>query len=208
MSPDDLVRAIVAASNAMRRCERKHGDDAESAWACAMDDDAVRGLDETQFFWFFPLNKVVRVDFSHLDALPRGVTPSRLGRATGGRRRRNLLGGAMPGRDDFGWDSVTDERRTLPANLPADLRDIVKAQPPDAPRDVTERFRIMGDNGLAQFWARQWERSTSVNVESGVYDARDAYLTMSEEQYDAHDEFGYDQVRPSHTGPHTTAFAW
>ena len=70
MSPDDLVRAIVAASNAMRRCERKHGDDAESAWACAMDDDAVRGLDETQFFWFFPLNKVVRVDFSHLDALP------------------------------------------------------------------------------------------------------------------------------------------
>ena len=79
---------------------------------------------------------------------------------------------------------------------------------PDAPRDVTERFRIMGDNGLAQFWARQWERSTSVNVESGVYDARDAYLTMSEEQYDAHDEFGYDQVRPSHTGPHTTAFAW
>ena len=208
MSPDDLVRAIVAASNAMRRCERKHGDDAESAWACAMDDDAVRGLDETQFFWFFPLNKVVRVDFSHLDALPRGVTPSRLGRATGGRRRRNLLGGAMPGRGDFGWDSVTDERRTLPANLPADLRDVVKAQPPDAPRDVTERFRIMGDNGLAQFWARQWERSTSVNVESGVYDARDAYLTMSEEQYDAHDEFWYDQVRPSHTGPHTTAFAW
>ena len=51
----------------------------------------------------------------------------------------------------------------------------------------------MANDTFSRFWSRQWDVSTALNTMSGVDDARDSYLTMTEEQYDAHDNYGYDQ---------------
>jgi len=69
----------------------------------------------------------------------------------------------------------------------------VADQPRDAPRDVTENIKALGNDNLARLFAKQWERASVVNVASGVFPARKSYLTMSEQQYDQHDQFGYDQ---------------
>ena len=45
----------------------------------------------------------------------------------------------------------------------------------------------------AKFWPQPGEASTAAQRRPRVFRARDSYLTMTEEQYDAHDNFGYDQ---------------
>ena len=109
-------------------------------------------------------------------------------------------------------------------------RGVVADQPRDAPRDITENIKALGNDNLARLFAKQWERASVVNVASGVFPARKvrvgalfpnpgtvlsivqsnyshtwperltlfveepkSYLTMSEQQYDQHDQFGYDQ---------------
>ena len=44
------------------------------AWECTIASAAVRRLDEMQLFWFFPLGKIVRVDYNRLDAIADGRT--------------------------------------------------------------------------------------------------------------------------------------
>ena len=91
--------------------------------------------------------------------------------------------------------SVVAATRAPHANSVAALerRGVVRDQPRDAPRDVTTVRPALADDAFARFWSRQWERSTLENVASGVFPARDSYLTMTGAQYDAHDHFAYDQ---------------
>ena len=198
MEPFEFVEMVEAASEAMARCEDAFAgvtsdssddeDDAKKAWACAFAAPEIRALDETQLFWFFPLGKIVGVTYRRLDDLPA-----------------EIMRDAGVDQDDDDDDDDSD-RSADPSseNLPrrpsrASLRRLrrlgrfVRAQPRDAPRDITETWPLLGNSTYAKFWARQWEASTRRNVESGVFRARDSYLTMTEEQYDAHDNFGYDQ---------------
>lgn len=300
IEPSEFVDMVEAASEVVTRCEETFSlnraypiprDERESeeeetvrrrevAWECAMAAEEVRRLDEMQLFWFFPLGKIVRVEFNRLDMLPDDVlagtaftTPPpgrqqhtpRLGAGssrgagdivsafgaeddsevdavyvdevqlasvlpnsiaadagaagaenassslltqdaafaenhagTSGNNNSNVSGGVGGG--DGGGSGThgvgEDETTALAQHDPETLRRlqrVLRRQPSDAPRDVTERFRVMGNSNNSKFWARRWQESTAANVESGIFDARDSYLTMSEEQYDAHDGFGYDQ---------------
>ena len=75
LDPLDFVDDVVAASTAVARCEVAFsaGGNRGAAWECAMASPEVRRLDETQLFWFFPLGKIVRVEFHRLDMLPEEI---------------------------------------------------------------------------------------------------------------------------------------
>ena len=188
----------------------------DAAWACAFAAPEIRALDETQLFWFFPLGKIVGVTYRRLDDLPAKIMRS-AGDAGVEEDENDDDGGeddeegddrsADPSSDDLrteSFSSTSASRNALTSRLARisgapdraslrRLRRFVRAQPRDAPRDITETWPLLGNSTYAKFWARQWEASTRPNVESGVFRARDSYLTMTEEQYDAHDNFGYDQ---------------
>ena len=212
MDPFELAETIEAASDAVERCERalapkKLGD--PDAWACAMSDDAFRALDETQVFWFFPLGKVVAVTYEKIetetteaaeeadgdDAPP--LDASAAASAADDRASPTDVSSAAASSDDASF-AARSFFATVSGASPSrgalrSMRRFVGRQPSDAPRDVTRRFPLLGNGTLSRFWARQWEESTRTNVDSGLFRARDAYLTMTEAQYDAHDEIGYDQ---------------
>jgi FAD/FMN-containing dehydrogenase len=184
LTPRELVDAVSLASNAAARCQDTFplaGD--VRAWDCMRSDANVRRLDETQVFWHFPLGKAVRTDFTRLDAIPGFPTPANLVPYRA-RRQNDNNGGLEPAWIESGVRTNSVDR----------LNGLVRAQPPDAPRDITDTdFPLMANDTFSRFWSRQWDVSTALNTRSGVDDARDAYLSMSEEQYDAHDNYGYDQ---------------
>ena len=212
MDPFELAETIEAASDAVERCERalapkKLGD--PDAWACAMSDDAFRALDETQVFWFFPLGKVVAVTYEKIetetteaaeetdgdDAPP--LDASAAASAADARASPTDVSSAAASSNDASL-AARSFFTTVSGASPSrgalrSMRRFVGRQPSDAPRDVTRRIPLFGNGTLSRFWARQWEESTRTNVDSGLFRARDAYLTMTEAQYDAHDEIGYDQ---------------
>ena len=178
LTPGELVRDVQLASDAAARCHESFPEPGDvRAWKCARSAPDVRRLDETQVFWHFPLGKAVRTDFTRLDSIPGFPTPANPTRRRM-RRNSNSLESA--------WMSTDTSRDgdTSP----------VRAQPPDAPRDITDGdFPLMANDTFSRFWSRQWDVSIALNTMSGVDDARDSYLTMTEEQYDAHDNYGYDQ---------------
>ena len=175
---------------------------------CATSSPEMRRLDETQAFWFFPLGKVTEVSFSRLDDFEEnlGVLINGDGRNDSETNKSYEELRQIP-RHTTSTQPLEDARNNAMANIASSssgtphvssLRslqrsNVVRKQPPDAPRDATDNLKALGDDTFARFFAKQWERSTEVNVESGVFDARDSYLTMSEQQYDTHDQFGYDQ---------------
>jgi hypothetical protein len=185
----------------------------EKRKACALSSPHLRRLDETQAFWFFPLGTLTEVTFARLDDLEDDVRESRkrkgetfdvenetFGNARLARHEsRDTNRGAplfvVPPADVSVAASVVAATHAPHANSVAALerRGVVRDQPRDAPRDVTTVRPALANDTFARFWSRQWERSTLENVASGVFPARDSYLTMTEAQYDAHDHFAYDQ---------------
>ena len=235
IEPGDLVYMIEAASEAVVRCEdafmrnidvdRGPADvknqRRKAAWECAMASAEVRRLDEMQLFWFFPLGRVVQVEFNRLNKLPdeifEGTPFSKAPRRESQSRMPPKL--AAMAVMDSGAAGSTDSKvshaynasrnpsldqtgatyKMKPPETAPDphtlhsLQRVLHRQPMDAPRDTTERLRAMANNNNSKFWAKRWAAATAMNVESGIFDARESYLTMSEEQYDVHDNLGYNQ---------------
>ena len=221
VSPETFASLVEKASDAFARCADAvdAGADeetrAEERKKCAFASPHLRRLDETQAFWFFPLGVVTEVTFARLDDLEDDVrrlgvdsrTPEMEMASSSSEKTGNRVSEKIAKRT---------ETTTRVANPPASVsvaaavvaataephaasvrlleRDgVVRDQPPGAPRDATEVWPALANDTFARFWSRQWERSTRENVASGVFPARDSYLTMSETQYDAHDHFAYDQ---------------
>ena len=214
-SPEAFASSVAKASDAFAACvdalDVTLDEDAyrEKRKACALSSPHLRRLDETQAFWFFPLGTLTEVTFARLDDLEDDVR-SREGETfdtedeTSGNTHparhdsRGVRGAPLfvvPPADVSVAASVVAATRAPHANSVAALerRGVVRDQPRDAPRDVTTVRPALANDTFARFWSRQWERSTLENVASGVFPARDSYLTMTEAQYDAHDHFAYDQ---------------
>ena len=213
MSPEAFASLVAKASDAFAKCVdaldatdvKKHANERK---ACALSSPHLRRLDETQAFWFFPLGTITEVTFAKLDDLEDDLRRLANGAATETvpKRETTTIGGANADDTDAGRVANPPAAVSVAASVVAATgephaasvrlleRDgAVRDQPPDAPRAVTERWPALANDTLARFWSRQWRRSTSENVASGVFPARDSYLTMSEKQYDAHDRFAYDQ---------------
>ena len=188
----------------------------EKRQACVLASPHVRRLDETQAFWFFPLGKISLVTFARLDDLEDEMRVSEP--TTAGWSSETPSQDANDKNDEMTGDDESDDAAhastqkysdvsiSVAASVVAATRtphavsvrlleetNLVFDQPPDAPRLTTEVWPALGNDTFARFWSRQWERSTLENVQSGVFQARDSYLTMTETQYDAHDHFAYDQ---------------
>lgn len=215
-SPEAFASSVAKASDAFAACvdalDVTLDEDAyrEKRKACALSSPHLRRLDETQAFWFFPLGTLTEVTFARLDDLEddvrsrEGETFDTEDETSGNTRRvarhesRGVRGAPLfvvPPADVSVAASVVAATRAPHANSVAALerRGVVRDQPRDAPRDVTTVRPALANDTFARFWSRQWERSTLENVASGVFPARDSYLTMTEAQYDAHDHFAYDQ---------------
>lgn len=215
-SPEAFASSVAKASDAFAACvdalDVTLDEDAyrEKRKACALSSPHLRRLDETQAFWFFPLGTLTEVTFARLDDLEddvrsrEGETFDTEDETSGNTHRvarhesRGVRGAPLfvvPPADVSVAASVVAATRAPHANSVAALerRGVVRDQPRDAPRDVTTVRPALANDTFARFWSRQWERSTLENVASGVFPARDSYLTMTEAQYDAHDHFAYDQ---------------
>ena len=188
----------------------------EKRQACVLASPHVRRLDETQAFWFFPLGKISLVTFARLDDLEDEMRVSEP--TTAGWSSETPSQDANDKNDEMTGDDESDDAAHASTQKYSDVSISVAAsvvaatrtphvasvrlledtglvfdQPTDAPRLTTEVWPALGNDTFARFWSRQWERSTLENVQSGVFQARDSYLTMTETQYDAHDHFAYDQ---------------
>ena len=211
-SPEAFASSVAKASDAFAACvdalDVRLNEDAyrEKRKACALSSPHLRRLDETQAFWFFPLGTLTEVTFARLDDLEDDVRETfdvenetfgnaRLARYESRDTNRGAPLFVVPPADVSVAASVVAATRAPHANSVAALerRGVVRDQPRDAPRDVTTVRPALANDTFARFWSRQWERSTLENVASGVFPARDSYLTMTEAQYDAHDHFAYDQ---------------
>ena len=219
-SPEAFASLVAKASDAFAACvdalETRdetttktrfltHEEKRKKRKACVSSSPHLRRLDETQAFWFFPLGKITEVTFARLDDLEDEMrAPTLSGSSSEVPSRANDKN--IDKNDATHATTYADVAVSVAASVVAatrtphavsvrrlEQRRVVFDQPPDAPRVVTEVWPALGNDTFARFWSRQWERSTLENVQSGVFQARDSYLTMTETQYDAHDHFAYDQ---------------
>lgn len=166
VTPDEFVDEMFRVQNAVRACERAHDGDIDAAWSCAMENKDVLALDESQFFWYIPLQEMSKITFR------RDATY-----ATSKRYDARRLSPEM--------SSVS--LGLLTRNGEAE------AQPPSSPRDITRSVTLMAVDSAAPSWARQWKRATTSNIADVIDERRDSYLSMTERQYDMHQVYGYEQ---------------
>ena len=170
ITPDAFVAEMQRVQDIVRACEKRRDgadDDIDATWACAMQTEEIKALDETQLFWYVPLEELTRVTYERSSPMPTFATyeEERLSSELSQKHFGTLSNGHA-----------------------------VRRQPRSAPRDITAPVTLMGASNLAENWAQQWRRATAENIAPETDEQSDSYLTMSERQYEMHERFGYEQL--------------
>ena len=167
IAPDAFVVEMFRVQAATRACAKQYPDDLKAQWSCAMSKPEVRALDETQYFWYTPLQEMSRITFQR----------------------------EKPGALNFtAYDERSASSALSSVNFGSlSSGSLVRDSPPRA-RDITSPVTLMGSEGMASAWARTWKRATLLNIAPVTDEQRDSFLSMTEEQYLLHERYGYEQL--------------
>ena len=184
---DCMLKEIEMASAAVRRCVELYKDNDKIDWldSCAMQDYAIRSLDDVSYYYFVPTEEAQRVK------IRREIPSSSLS----SRRGSDNASDDVPNEDYLLVTSASSsparmlEEYYFKASSVGSSASRQRVQNPN-----TIRNRLMQNDDLVFMWTNLWQDALEPSLRSTVAsNTSHAYLAMTENQLDRNDNYPFDQ---------------